>query len=250
MHRLARFARLDDKARASARPFANQMVMHGAGREQRRNCRMLRVHTTIRKHDNRVAGFDRVRGAIAQCVERGAKPSLAIVDAVQGRKRDRAQTFNVEPLDPFEFLVGENRLLELKLAAVTRRLLEQIMFGANRRFGRGHQFLANRIDRRIRHLREQLFEVVVKRLRLVRQYGERSVRAHRSNRLLPIGRHRREDRLEILDGVAERLLLLEQLVVFEVVNRRRAARFGQRLEGDQAAVEPRAIRLPCRHRLS
>ncbi len=132
---------------------------------------------------------------------------------------------------------------------MTRRLLEQIVLGANRRFGRGHQFFANRIDRRIRHLREQLLEVVVKRLRLVRQHRERSVGAHRADRLLPVGRHRREDHLEILDRVAERLLLLEQLVVFEVVDRRRAARFGERLERDQAAVDPFAIRLPRRHRL-
>ena len=60
MHRLARFARLDDKARSSASPFANQMMMHGPGREQRRDCRILRVHAAIRKHDYRVAGFDRV----------------------------------------------------------------------------------------------------------------------------------------------------------------------------------------------
>ena len=132
---------------------------------------------------------------------------------------------------------------------MTRRFLEQIVLGANRRFGRGHQLLANRIDRRIRHLREQLLEVVVERLRFVRQHGERRVGAHRADRLLPVGRHRREDHFEILDRVAERLLLLEQLVGFEGFNRGRAAGFGQRLERDEAAVEPFAIRLPRRHRL-
>ncbi len=130
-----------------------------------------------------------------------------------------------------------------------RRLLEQIILGADRGLGRGHQLLANRIDRRIRHLREQLLEVVVERLRFVREHRERSVSAHRADRLLPVRRHRREDHFEILDRVAERLLLLEQLVGLEVVNRRRAARFRKRLECDETAVEPFAIRLPRRHRL-
>ena len=66
MHHLARLAGLDDQSHARARPLANQMMMHGAGREQAGIGAQLRIHAAIRQNDYRVARFDRVRRAFAK----------------------------------------------------------------------------------------------------------------------------------------------------------------------------------------
>ena len=72
------------------------------------------------------------------------------------------------------------------------------------------QLLADRIDRRVRHLREVLLEVGVQQLGLVRQHRDGRVVAHRADRLLARVRHRRHQELQALLRVAERLLQIEQ----------------------------------------
>ena len=126
-----------------------------------------------------------------------------------------------------------------------RRLFEQILLGADGGLGRHHHLLANRIDRRIGHLREQLLEVVEEQRRLVREHRERSIGTHRADRLLPVGRHRGEDHFQILDSVAEGLLLLEQIERLIAVVRWRRGRRRQRVQIDEPVVQPAAIRLAC-----
>jgi len=82
--------------------------------------------------------------------------------------------------------------------------------GADERHQRHHQLLADRVDGRVGHLREELLEVVVQGLVLVRQHGERRVVAHRADRLLTRRRHRLHDELEVLLGIGKRLLAIEQ----------------------------------------
>ena len=56
----------------------------------------------------------------------------------------------------------------------------------------GDQLLADRVERRVRHLREELLEVLVEQPRLVREHRQRRVGAHRADRLLAARRHRRD----------------------------------------------------------
>ena len=106
-------------------------------------------------------------------------------------------------------LVVDDRVLDLDLPARLRLGLEQVALGPDRRAHVGHQLLADRVERRVRHLREQLLEVVVEQPRLVRQHGQRRVGAHRADRLLAVHRHRRDQEAQVLLRVAERLLPLE-----------------------------------------
>ena len=79
-----------------------------------------------------------------------------------------------------------------------------------RRADRHHDRLADRVDRRVGHLREQLLEVGEQRRRLVGQDREREVVAHRADRLLALRRHRREQHAQVLLRVAERELARAQ----------------------------------------
>ena len=73
-----------------------------------------------------------------------------------------------------------------------------------------HDRLADRVDRRVRHLREQLLEVRVEQRLPVGEDRERQVVAHRADRLLGVPRERREDHLHVVLRVAERELALAQ----------------------------------------
>ncbi len=97
------------------------------------------------------------------------------------------------------------------------------------------QFFADRIDRRVRHLREVLLEVGEQQLRLVRQRRDRRVVAHRADRFLALDRHRRHQDAQVFLGVAERLLAIEQR---QVGQRRFVRRGRQVLEHDLRALEP------------
>ena len=87
---------------------------------------------------------------------------------------------------------------------------EQVGPGPDHRDQRHHQLLADRIDRRVGDLGEVLLEVVVEQLGPGREHGDRRVRAHRADRVVGGLGHGRQEALEVLLGVAEGLLAIEQ----------------------------------------
>ena len=87
---------------------------------------------------------------------------------------------------------------------------EQVRPRADHRDQRHHQLLADRIDRRVGDLGEVLLEIVVEQLGLVGQHGDRRVGAHRADRIVAGLRHRLQEELQVLLGVAEGLLAIEQ----------------------------------------
>ncbi len=103
---------------------------------------------------------------------------------------------------------------------------------------RHDELLADRVDRRVRHLREVLLEISVQQLRPVGQGRERRVGAHRADRLLAHLGHGRHQELDALLRVAEGLLAVEQAHIGAGRRRRRAR---QLMHADLGAVEPLLI---------
>src|SRR5687768_7884255 len=101
-------------------------------------------------------------------------------------------------------------MLEPNLPGVRRRRVEQVASAAQVDAERHHQLLANRIDRWVRDLREQLPEVTEEQLWLFGERGERRIVAHGANRLLAGRRHRREQHVQVLVGVTESDLALDE----------------------------------------
>ncbi len=164
--------------------------------------------------------------------ERIGDVELVALELGAGVRCDRAQARHVGEV--------EDRLRDLE---PHRRIdgvdVEQVGLGADERHQRHHDRLADRIDRRVGDLREQLLEVVVERLVLVGEDGERRVVAHRADALLAGLRHRAHQELDVFLRVAERLLAIEQRLA-ELASRR-ARR--QVLELDAHAVDPLPVRL-------
>ena len=131
-------------------------------------------------------------------------------------------------------------MLQLDERATFRRGIQQAAARADHRFGRGHDLFADRINRRVRDLREQLLEIIVEQLRMLRENRERCVRAHRAERLLSVLRHRADDESQILERVTERLLPLQHLAVRDF---RAFRRLGQILQQDMMFIQPLLVRL-------
>ena len=104
---------------------------------------------------------------------------------------------------------------------------------------RHHYALADRVDRRVRDLREQLLEVREQRRLAVGQDGQRGVVAHARHGLLGLRRHRRDDHPQVLLRVAERELLGAQRLD---PGRARVA-VGQVVDVHDRPLVPLAVRL-------
>ena len=88
--------------------------------------------------------------------------------------------------------------------------VEQVGARADERHQRHHQFFADRVNRRVGHLGEQLLEVGVQQLGLRRQRRDWRVGAHGAHGLLAGLGHGREQELDVFLRVAKGLLTVEQ----------------------------------------
>ena len=211
---LARRAGLDHQPGGRAQAFANEVLVHRRERQRRRQRDQLATDPSVADDDDVVAAPDRVDAlgahrrqlgldAFRAPGERIGDVELVALELGAGVGLERAQPRHVGEI--------EDRLADLE---PHRRVdgvdVEQVGLGADERDQRHHDRLADRIDRRIGDLREQLLEVVVERLVLVRQHRQRRVVAHRADAFLAGLRHRAHQELDVFLGVAERLLAVEQ----------------------------------------
>jgi hypothetical protein len=111
-----------------------------------------------------------------------------------------------------ELVVAQDGLVHRDLPRVVGRLVEEVALRADARGQRHDDGLADRVDRRVRHLREELLEVGEQRGALVGEHGERGVVAHGADGLLALAGHGREQDAQVLLAPAERLLLDVQRV--------------------------------------
>ena len=138
----------------------------------------------------------------------------------------------------FQFGIGENGLRQLNQGAAFRHWIQKAAARADHGLSRGNDLFADGVNGRVGDLGEELFEIVVKQLRLLRENGQRRVRAHGAQRLDAVVGHRTHDETQILEGVAEGLLFLKDFAVGQF---RRQHRFGQVFQQDVVFVQPLAI---------
>ena len=118
---------------------------------------------------------------------------------------------------------------------------ENVALAADVAGERHHDLFANRVNGRIRDLREELLEVVEQRLRPVRKTREGRVCPHRAHRLLAFRSHGAKDHAQVFIAVAERALPAKQGFRIGVVHARGRR---QLIDGDLIVFEPLRIGLP------
>ncbi len=184
----ARRAGLDHQARAGAQTFAHQMLVNSGQRQQRRNGDVIGVDLAIRHDQDAVAGAHRVfrlrTQARESCFDSLLAPGHRVGD-IDFERLELAAGVVIDMADGVHLVEVEHGLAHFQ---AHRRIglvdAKEVGLRSDERHQRHHQIFANRIDRRVSHLREELLEVVVERLVLVRQHRQGENRCP-SSRWLP-----------------------------------------------------------------
>ena len=244
---LARLSALYDDSHFRALALANEVVMHAGGRQQAGDSRVMRTHAPVGEDEDRTAGFDSLRRAAAQSVHRPVHRARPFVGRKEERQRRRLDAGPVDRLDLLEVSLREDRAGQPELTSVKGRLLEQIALSAEVDADRRHELLANRVQRRVAHLGEQLLEVGEQELRAIGEYGQGGVVAHGAGWLRAVDRHRLQQDAEVLLCIPERLLQVDQRLLVELMAPV-AAGLGvpKRVQVHQVVPQPLAVGLPRR----
>ena len=120
---------------------------------------LFHIGIPVAQDENRGAVLCCLEGILRQFVERGLECAVVVE-----RERHRREVRHV--LEAVQLVVGEDRAGHLDEARVLRRLVEDVRLVADVRHDRHHELLADRIDRRVRHLCEKLVEEVEQRAAL------------------------------------------------------------------------------------
>ncbi len=217
--------------------------MDGGGEQQRGDRRVLGVGVPVREDDQAGAVLDRGVGLGADLGEAGREGVAAAGDPVQtgeGRGLHAGHVAVGVDVDELgQLVVVDHREGQGDATTGSGRRLQQVARRAERGTQAGDQLFADRVQRRVGDLREQLGEVVEEQPRAGGQRGDRRVGAHRTDRLRTGLGHRREDDAQLLLGVAEGLLAAGDrgVGVHDVLT------LGQVGELDLTGFEPVAVRL-------
>ena len=240
MH-LARRAGVDHQAGAGAQPGLHQVMVHLGTRDQRGDRDALRGHRAIRQDQHVVTVGHGLVGCGAQGLHRLRATRRTLCRRIGDIQHQRAIASLRELVDVAQLrdvVVRQHRLVHFQ---AQRRIgfldAEQVGFRADERSQRHHDLFADRIDRRVGHLREQLLEVIVERAVLVRQHRQRGIGAHRAGRLLAGADHRRQDEFQVFLRITERLLGIQQ----RCIQVRLGRHFGQVAEEVAGFLDPLAV---------
>ena len=204
MHHFARLGGFDDQRDLSPLAPVVQVVVHGRQSQQRRDRSMFDVDAPIAQNHIIVTVVDRFFRHSAKSVNRVRKPLSAVCRAEQHRQGQRPKSFVTQIIQNIQFGIGQDRTRQFDHFAVFGRRVQDISADRADVTGDRHdQFFADRIDRRIGHLRELLPEIVEQPLRFGRQNGQRRVVAHRTERFETVFAHRLDKLLDVLPVVPE-----------------------------------------------
>ena len=220
----------------------HEVVVHGAGGQQRAERHAVGADRAVGEHDERLAVVDGRFGLGADAVERLDHAGLAFVARPGDVDLARVPAAAVHALERGDLLVRQNRVRHAQPAGVLLGRFEQVLLGADVALQRHDHFLADRVDRGVGDLGEELPEVVVQHPRLVAEAGQARVVAHRADGVLLRLDHRQQHEVHRLDRVAEGLHALQQRAALEAV---RAGLGVQVVEVDALLLEPLGVGAPA-----
>ncbi|EHJ61206.1 hypothetical protein NSU_1794 [Novosphingobium pentaromativorans US6-1] len=209
----ARFTGLDDQAGLHAQALADEVMVHGSRRQQGRHRNAVGALGAVGQDQDVLVRQHGFGGGPAHFLDRHFETfgaGFGIPGHVDGGGAEGAVQRGLDRADLGDVHVGEDRLADFQALVRAGVMTEQVRARADHGDQAHHQFLADRVDRRVGDLREVLLEVVVEQARLVRQHRNRRVGAHRTDRIVGIDGHRLEEAAGVFLGVAEGLLAIEQ----------------------------------------
>ena len=209
MMHFAGFAGFQHQTGLATSPGANQIMMQAGHGQQRGNGRVFGAHIAVGQNDDIRPTLDGGVGGDKQGVQRLFQTLRTFAGLEKDGQRDGFEAWLVDLPEFFQLFVGENRLLQADERATLRSGIQETTARTDHRVRGRDDFFADRINRRVRDLREQLLEIVIQQLRLVREHRQWRVRAHRAQRLHAIAGHGADDEAQVFKCVAKRLLMLQ-----------------------------------------
>ena len=223
-----------------ARPLLchNQVMVDRSHSQKRRDRNMRLIDTAVGQNQDVGILPERAVDVDIHALDRLLKAGVLVVG-----HRDHfdleARALHVPDLH--QIGVCQNRIVYLQHLAVFRLLLEEVAGLAQIDSCRCNNLLADRVNRRIGNLREELLEVVKQRVIRLCKHWKRRIDTHRVDRLISGQGHRQNGGLDFLIGIAEGLLHLLQHVL--PVPRYSLIRNPQILQADHMGIDPLAVRL-------
>ena len=235
--RIAGGAGLNQQIALAAQARPDEVLVHGPGRKQRVRRQPAANEVTVGKEQHELVAPHRSFRLRAQTRDRSFEPLFGLVLQVKELVGD-AELGQSQDLP--ELPLREDRRAEHNLAGVLWGRLKDIALRSDLRLQRHYDRLAQRIDRRVCHLRELLPEIIVKRAHLVRQHRHRRVIAHGANRFaLILGEHA-DDLIALFARDVEHLLVeRERVAVHRFGRQARVNQIGLKIA--HALSQPRLV---------
>ena len=199
---IAGFAGLANQAGAHAFPNANQVVVHSSHGEEHRSGNPPVVDSRVRENEDACASIDRRLGIGADAFDGRFEPFFALGGVPECRNCG-GFVFAAYGLNCRQLLVQENGRLKAHEAGVLGRFGEHVFAPAEHCAEAHHELLADRIDRRVGDLCEELLEVGVEQAWLGGQDCERCVIPHRAHGFGAVFEHGFDDHVHFLGRIAE-----------------------------------------------
>ena len=221
------------------RPY--QMLLKPGQSKQRRHCNVILIYTTVRKDQNIGALMDRTVYLDEQIIYRLFQTGILIIDRRDLRNLE-AILFHILDLQKIRFC--KNRIIHLKHLTVFLFFLQKVAVFSNIYRCGGYHFLPDGINRWIRNLCKQLFEISKEILMLIGQYRKWCINTHGGRSLCSVLCHAQDRSLHFFIRITKRLL--KPLTFFRRIGWNLLIRNLQIFQFYQIAVQPFAVWLSSR----
>ena len=241
--RAHRVAGLDDQVGIGAQAHGDQVVVHGSQRQQAGDGHFA-FRRAVGQHDQVHAIAHRLLDVDAQLVERHLERALGGIAVISAREALRLEADAIDGAQAIELVVREHGAFQAHQAARVAAVLEHVAVVAHVQHAAGDEAFAQRINRRVRDLGEQLVEVIEEAALALRQARQRGVGAHGRQRHLALLGHGAHQLLHVVVMVAQLRQTARETHVRITLSGQLAGRRGlQIVDRQRLLVQPIAVRL-------
>ena len=243
VHHFANFTGLHNQTDFRTDTRFNKSTVYTCCCKERRYRHIAPVNVLVRKHDDIKVIVHRTHGIAREVLQSGFQHFAVTTERELHLEHFRLESLVTDILETTDFVFGHNRARNLDEVSLFRRFFEDVAVVADVSCQAHHEFFTDRVNRRVRHLGEQLLEIVEQRLRLVRKHGQCGIVTHRTNRFCTGLCHRLQNHGQVFGRITETFLLHQDII-------RNIRRIDFAKEATNAHLvfrDPTAVRLAAGH---
>ena len=154
------------------------MLVYGGNCQQRRDCNMVFIHTAVGKNQDIRTLPVRLIHLYEQMLQHTIHRCALIEN---DRHTDNLKTGLFHRADLQQVEVCQDRIIDLQYLTIFRLFFQKISVLAGIYGCGSDDFFPDRIDRRVRYLREQLLEIIKQRLIFFGKDSQRCIHTHRAD---------------------------------------------------------------------